>query len=346
MTNHESRITNHELRIMAGHEFSMYRAGNPDDISLDPITRIPAPDESLDNTFMNRVSAAMELSNPISRITGQGFKEDFPAVEGYAPLSDPQIAKYDPRLFTRSTSPGQTGQIIKDVEYSRVLQRQASGFGGVAGTVLGYVSNPLITAPAIATGGASLGAMVAADATAELVNEVALRNRQPERTMAETAINVTTAGLGTLGVTLAARKYLSMMADRKMGAAGQEKEWITPEDFERLIDVGEAPPTITPTAGVGADIVIPPRPTPQDVVEVPLPYLVRALGGTLISKAVDMVTNSMSEVAKQVTRDLVDVPIRVIGKATTSVEASVKGAEGLVADMEFFLNEQYKSAQP
>lgn len=348
---------------MAAPEFSTYMSyDDRDDISLDPITRLPVAEED-NTTFMLRTKAYMALVNPIFRRKAQGPRIDYPPDEDYYSLDDPQTKDYDPRRFIDSKSAGQTGQIVEDIEFTRHLQSLAHGFSeGLIGTVLGYAANPLIVVPALLTGGSNLPAMIAADTTAEIVNESFLHSRQPERTRVESTINAATAGLGTLGVTLAARKFFAIKANAQRKFVEHaidepKKEFITPEDYETLVAVEPkkefitdedfeslvaVEPTIKPTGeGTGAAIVIPPKFQEEGIVSVPYANLVRVLGGTKISTASDLVVNAGSNLTKQATRDLAEVSIRVEGPATTAVETSIKKADGLEGDMEFFAQEEF-----
>jgi len=68
------------------------------EFNLDPITGTEAPEE-IDNSFIDRVAAGMELQNPLSRIAVDVVnrkplrKPDFGVDEKYSPTDDANLEK-------------------------------------------------------------------------------------------------------------------------------------------------------------------------------------------------------------------------------------------------------------
>lgn len=172
---------------------------------LDPITGFPIPTKSYENHWLDRLSAGMALSNPISGWSDAlnkraPLKDEPDGSFDYDPFSDPQTKGMDPMVFAESMSEQETYNIIKEIEYNQELLERAQGWSGIGGQVAGVVTNPLITVPAILTGGSSIPTMMAAEAGGELVSEMLLHSQQPLRTKAESVVNISlasaAAGLG------------------------------------------------------------------------------------------------------------------------------------------------------
>jgi len=169
--------------------------------NLDPITGFPIP-EDYGNDGLDKFTAGMALANPISgwsdRRFAPNYKADVPEeqVLDYDPWADKRIDKYDPMHFVDSQSEAETTNMIEAIERNMALQKRSTDIAGIAGTVTGVFSNPLIMLPAIATSGGSIPAMMAAEVGGELLSEKLLHSQQPLRTKMETALNAGFAGVG------------------------------------------------------------------------------------------------------------------------------------------------------
>ena len=213
--------------------------------NLDPITGFPIP-EDYGNTGLDKFTAGMALSNPISgwsdRRFAPNYKADLPEAyqTGYDPWIDERIKKYDPMHFIDSRSEEETTNIIDSIEHNMDLQRRSTGGAGIMGTVTGVFTNPLIMLPAIATGGQSIPVMMAAEAGGEILSEMALHSQQPLRTKTESVLNIgfatAAAGVGGVISKKLARSALPKAADTAHGGDGMYAHPI-PEEARSGVDV-------------------------------------------------------------------------------------------------------------
>jgi len=299
----------------------------PDKANLDPITGLEeAPEERpvpWDTAFMAGFSRGSVLSPGFERVIqkDEPFIEPvYPPVEGYNPIDDPSIKDRDKTPFVGSQSPQETKQLIGKVERDTRLDKEATGVSGVAGEVFAFVSNPLLLAGAALTGGMSIAPTIATLAATEGINESIRHSQKPLLTKTESAINVAgVAALTGVGHLVFGRARPKIAADLNM-----------------------SPTPLTPAQGDAGAALAKEVVDLTEEVSVPRSGLVRALGETLKSPASDVVVNSASNEAKQLVREMVDVNIRVEGKATTSAESMAQEVDGKLFSMTRDFELQYK----
>ena len=197
--------------------------------NLDPITGFPIPVD-YGNSGLDKFTAGMAQANPISgwsdRRFAPNYKADVPEEDkpSYDPWADPRIEKYDPMHFVDSQSEAENTNIMGDIDRNTALQKRNTGIAGIGGTITGVFTNPLIMLPAIATSGASIPAMIAAEAGGEILSEMVLHSQQPLRTKTESALNIgfaaAAAGLGGLAVKKLGRSATREAVDTAHGGDG------------------------------------------------------------------------------------------------------------------------------
>ena len=235
---------------------------------LDPITQQSIPEEEPDVPFMESVSAGMQRQNPLSQyaasvgaaMADEEFQlpsiipQQFPSEEGYSPFDDPAIRGYDPSHFTGSYSTKQTAHIVQKINRSREIDRKA----GITGEVLGAIGNPILTIPALLTGGQSLLVMMAVEGGAEILNEAILHQTLPTRTKTESLINTglavsVTGVLGHIGSKIE-KKYMMEHKDLWEEEIAMEADRLG-KTVEEMTDVDVANIVGTPISGVEGTII-------------------------------------------------------------------------------------------
>ncbi|REK56674.1 MAG: hypothetical protein DWQ49_09900 [Bacteroidetes bacterium] len=306
---------------------------------LDPITGFPIPKPN-NNTALDRIAAGMALQNPISRYFDYSYVPKPDGIEDdpiYDPLSDEQTKGHDPRHFISSKSKEETAHILEQVKVNQRLYERAQGAGGITGEIAGVIGNPLLTVPALITGGRSLPAMVSTEMGVEVLNEAILHEQQPLRTKTESAINITSAGALTwIGGRFIPRGRVDGSAlGEATGAAAESMDTFVPipgREAKRTDDGvpdGGLEPGATPTAEPGAGDVKSLGPVGDVFIK--------------IAPAGEVLSSSPSKTAKEAIQNLVDVPYRFTeGKAVPqSVESKIKQAEGDWASMRHKFDEEY-----
>lgn len=302
--------------------------------NLDLITGFDLPEPDNRDTI-DKLSAGMALQNPISRYFDYDYvpTEEFAPEEGYNPLDDPSISQYDPMLFVDSKSPKQTQNIVEQIKANQRLLRRASGAGGTVGEVLGVLGNPILTVPAILTGGTSLSTTIATEVGAEILNERILHSQQPLRTKTESLINIgAVGGITAIGGRIGKRGITSdTYVQRKApGAVPDEGGMYVPvESIEARRSASVVADDVATASGEG----------------MVRPGMLGKVGDivTKFSPAGDVLSLSPSKEAKSVVERLVEVPYRFKSEKAVeqSVETAIKQAEGDWASMKHFFDDQY-----
>ena len=289
-------------------------------MNLDPITLLPDPEVPQDRGWLDALSAGMALQNPISALVEGNYVSaiEDPGQEGYDPFIDPQIKGYDPDLFKYSNSEIKTANIIDRIESDAKLRARAESAWGTAGQVFGALGNPILMAPAIATGGSSLPAMIGGIAGGEVLNEAVLHSMQPGRTMGETYINVGTATL--LGGLFGSMALRGRVPGRVEGEVTFNKTGVAAA-VEDVLKLG------------------PERAAGEMATMGPLGKMVFGF-----SPAGDVLANSYSKSAKEVVQNLVETSYRFEpGKVVPqAVETAVKAAHGDMAAMTQYFDDVYR----
>jgi len=297
----------------------------PDKTNLNPITGLEEIEQTESPSFGAAFNAEFSRQYPlaagIERMSkGEPFLEEiYPEVEGYEPIKDESIKGYSP-MEVGSKSPEETQQRIAKLERSMKLDQDAQGIGSLAGGVFGASGNPLVLGAAASTGGMSLLPSLATVMGAEAVSEVILKSQMPTRTLAESAINV-----GLVGALEGVGKLVFGAARPKIAA-----------------DLNMSPTPLTPAQGDAGAALATEVVDLTGEVSVPRSGMVRALGASFQSPANDVMLNSASNEAKQLLREMVDVNIRVEGKATTSAESVMQEVDGVMFRMTRDFELQYK----
>ena len=310
------------------------------DTNLNPITRLPDP-QKRDVSFFDAMHAGLVLNNPISGMIDRGgVKPQFKNDPNYNISEDPNLRDNDLMRYVDSRSSQESEYIKKDIDRNAIYQELATHRGGGYGMILGVVGNPIIMGPAIATGGASIGAMAAADITAEVLSEAILHSQQPLRTKTETAINIGLVGaidgaLWRLSTTAAKRAERRVLRNAALDLIKDPKPHFTYQGVDPKTGKVKVKPLTRagePLTGMDGKIL-----EDQKVLDV------SAHGegvddgfvpGMKFSPAGDVIAHSFSQTAKLAVQQLVDVPYRFVksimgGTAVpASAESKIKKAVG------------------
>ena len=261
---------------------------------LDPITNFPIP-EDYGNSGLDSFTAGMALSNPISGWADRRFSPNYKpdlkeeSTSKYDPWADPRIKKYDPMFFVDSQSDNETTNIIDSIDRNTRLLDRNNGISGIAGTITGVFTNPLIILPAIATSGSSIPAMIAAETGDEILSEMTLSSQQPLRTKVESALNIGLAGVAA---------GIGGVIQRKLA-----KDTIS-----------SAPREATDTAHGGDGMYASPIPS-KDEVQIPV-----TAGDSIEDAAIRAGDENLSD-AKVLEKEFKSAEV-IVKKATTRVEAA------------------------
>lgn len=331
-------------------ELIVESARQSDPASVDPVY-LPDRTGPPDVPWFEAFAAGWILNNPLSGFIDRGgFSPDFEFDPDYDPTTDPNLKGEDIRLYSRTLSAEHSDWLKGEIRRNAVYQQTANNRGGGWGAFAGNIGNPLITFPAIATGGASLPTMLAADISAEFVNEMILHGQQPLRTKAETitnlamvaAIDATVWKVGRGVEKTAENRALRREVNELLAAVNKEID-----GFEYVGMSASGKPKYRPVTKMddSADDITSPAISEagEDVVEGHVP-------GMSFSPVGDTFKNSFSQRMKQLIQRLVENPFRLekveSGEAAfVAAETIVRRAQGDVAKIVEFGQQQFKAYQ-
>lgn len=312
-----------------------------ENFNIDPHTQLRYPAREA-TPFAEATSAGMQLVNPFSRASARlatdmpVFNPSFDPLEGYNPYTDDTTRGYPVEPFRESLSPQESAYIANQIKENYELQQKAN----LTGQIVGSIGNPLFLAAAYLAP-ASIPALIATEAAAEVLNEVALHSQQPIREIEESAINVA-AVTGFVGAgALIAKKFAAVKVPKEKQVA--DADIYPPQELE-----------INEQLSAGARKADRPAPTVDSEEMVGLAGKKGGAAAVIAKKTsvgpAAQIQTSASPVAREAIQELVDSPF-VVEKHTRgesvgmNVEQLSHAYDGRIAETSELLETEFTKLQ-